>query len=413
VIRSVDSTAKRLAKLPYSQRFILAMERATAQVSEAVGQKIDPVTAGPLTRDMILTRAEELVGKPLALAGAEAAVITTEMLGLADDAGMEEIAAALQKAAITTGTSADAMLDPAQADAFITKVSDRTVLANRMRIEGPVDEASGTIDKIGIAVGIIRAAAENSDDGYRAEPNFETIPYQVVSVRLPWEITIQFLRRNLQGMSVEDKIWNLMTKAFALDLERLDVLGDTASGDPALSIDDGFLKKCSTNASGNIVRVNLDNSDFGTAWPSTAHFYALEQAMPEKYLEGALRDDDSGQTERPVWLIARSRVSQLSEHFMERETAAGDNLFTAGGDLRPLGYDVVTPAGWPTTRIGFVNPKNLVRIMGSQIERYRVGPGTDWSLTLTRKRGYVFFLDRDFVIEEDEAVVDGYNVGQA
>lgn len=398
----------------YAVRFQRAMERSIREVSEAVGERIDLSKAGPMTRDLILGHAEKIAERPLAMIGAEGdgPFVSYGDLGLSEDASIADVAAALHKAAVTTGTNADAMLDPQQAERFIVKVSDKTVLSSRMRIE-PRQSPSGTIDKIGISTGKIRASAENSDDGYRAEPDFGTIPYQAVGIRLPWEITLQFLRYNLEGGTVEDKIWRLMTRAFGLDLERLDVLGDTASGDPSLSIDDGFLKHCSTNASGDIHRVDLDDSTFGTAWPSRAAFYALEEAMPDRYLDGALRDDESGLTERPVWLISRSRLSELGEFLGDRETAAGDSIFLNGDKVQPLGYEAISPLGWPSNRIAFVNPKNLVRIMTTEIERYRVGPGTDWGLTLTRKRGYVFFLDRDFVVEEDEAVVDGFNVGVA
>jgi hypothetical protein len=65
----------------------------------------------------------------------------------------------------------------------------------------------------------------------------------------------------------------------------------------------------------------------------------------------------------------------------------------------------------PATRVLFTPPKNLVRILTTQIERYRVGPETDWELATRRKRGYVFFVDHDSVVEEMDAVVDLYNLG--
>lgn len=333
-----------------------------------------------------------------------------EQLGLDSNVGINEVAAALAKATITTGISADALLSPEQADHFITTVMDADPFGAAIRVE-PHDRASGSIDKIGIAVGLIRAAVENFDDGYRAVPTFGSVPFQVTGVRLPWEITLQFLRRNLEGQSIDDRIWALMTRAFGLDLSRLDILGDTASGDPSLSIDDGLLKIIAAGGSG-AHRVNASNASLGVTWPNKGTLFAILSAMPEKYRGGALNDE--GQDTSPLrWMASPTTIDAWTEYLTDRNTAAGDAALSGSSDLTnaPLGIRWMRIPQFPAGRIVLANPQNFVRVMGTQIERYRVGPDTDWELATRRKVGRIFFLDRDFVIEETDAVVDAYNVG--
>lgn len=320
--------------------------------------------------------------------------------------GRDEVLEMIQKATITTGISAAAMLSAQQAEEFLIKLQDRDPLGSRIRTEFR-DSASGSVEKIGVANGIIRAASENADDGYRAEPVFGTVPYQAVGVRLPWEITLQFLRYNVEGESVEEKIWNLMTRQFGIDLTRLDLLGDTASGDASLSIDNGWLKYFGTAPAG-LNRVNLGNTTFGTTWPSKRHLFALEAALPDKYKQA---DGDK----RPVWISSPTTKMQFVEYRTDRGTAAGDAAL-GGADPstdRPLGYEWLTVPQMPNNRILLTPPKNLIRVLTTQIQRFKVGPETDWELATRRKRGYVFFLDRDAIVEENEAVVDGYNLGVA
>ena len=75
---------------------------------------------------------------------------------------------------------------------------------------------TGEIEKIGIANRILRKKIENIDanqdgsapildpatgqiTGYRVSPHFATVPYATVAVRLPWEITEETLRENIEG----------------------------------------------------------------------------------------------------------------------------------------------------------------------------------------------------------------------
>ena len=61
---------------------------------------------------------------------------------------------------------------------------------------------------------------------------------------------------------------------------------------------------------------------------------------------------------------------------------------------------------FPDDRILLVNPKNIVRVVSWQIRKRKVTGETDWELATRDKRGYIFFLKHDLILEEPDAVVD-------
>jgi hypothetical protein len=157
---------------------------------------------------------------------------------------------ALNKATITTSGASAGLLDPEQAQGFIRKIKEKGALSNLMRQEIRTASA-GEINKIATSGRIIRSATENADDGYRAGAAFDTVTYTTVKVRLPWEVTEDVFHENIAGAGLENILMDEMTSQFSLDLEDLDINGNTAdvSADaPFLTIDDGLLKGIAASA---------------------------------------------------------------------------------------------------------------------------------------------------------------------
>jgi hypothetical protein len=99
---------------------------------------------------------------------------------------------------ITTGSVAHGLLSPYQAKKFIQQTFEATNLGPLVR-HVMRTEKTGEIDKIGIISRILRAKVENTDDGYRAGITTDVIEYACKAVRLPWEITEETLRENIEG----------------------------------------------------------------------------------------------------------------------------------------------------------------------------------------------------------------------
>lgn len=308
---------------------------------------------------------------------------------------------ALAKATITTSDAAAGLLDPEQARAFIRQLKDASNFGSTIRTEVR-GSSSGELNKISTAARIIRAAAENADDGYRAGAAFATVPYQTVKLRLPWEVTEDTYQENIEGERLEGTLTSEMTSQFALDLDDLDLNGDTddIGADAAfLNIDDGLLKTIEADAP---VGRRVDGSTINGGALDPAHFFEAYYAMPNKYRNrGGLR-----------WLCSPGRRISWTEYLTTRVGDAGDVLLgsdtsTARG---PLGVPFWEVPAMPDDRIVLVEPRNFVRVISWNVRKRRVTGETDASLAARDKRFYVFFLKRDVIVEELDALVDVHDL---
>ena len=150
----------------------------------------------------------------------------------------------IRKAAtIETTSLASGLLNPEQAKKFIQQTFEATTLGGLVRHEMRTAK-TGEVDKIGIARRIVRKKTENTDDGYRAGVETSQIEYATTAVRLPWEITEETLRENIEGQNFESIVTDLMTTQLGIDCEDLYLNGDvdTDASDPDhdfLYINDG------------------------------------------------------------------------------------------------------------------------------------------------------------------------------
>ena len=148
---------------------------------------------------------------------------------------------ALSKATITTTDATAGLLDPEQGRAFIRALKESTSLSTKIRQEVRT-ASSGEINKLATGSRIIRSATENADDGYRVGATFDTVEYTTRKIRLPWEVTEDVFHENIEGEGLEADLTSEMTTQFALDLEDLEINGDTTSLNAFVQINDGILK---------------------------------------------------------------------------------------------------------------------------------------------------------------------------
>lgn len=309
---------------------------------------------------------------------------------------------ALSKATITTSGVGTGLMDPERGRAFVRALKEKTALGNAMRQETRT-AATGTIDKLATGARIIRAATENADDGYRVGATFAQLQYTTRKVRLPWEITEDSLHENLEGGGLESTLTSEMTQQFALDLEDLEINGDTAAGAGAdqafLQINDGVLKLITTAA---VSGRNLNGGAVNSGVISKDHFFDALYAMPNKYRnQGSLR-----------WIMSPNRHIAWWEQLTNRTTPAGDSLLLGSGGAAdgPLGIPVLQVPSMPDSTILLSNPRNFVRVISWQVRRRRVTGDTDATLAALDKRFYIFFIKHDVVVEEFDAVVRVYGL---
>ncbi len=214
-------------------------------------------------------------------------------------------------ATITTGVVTSGLLQPYQAKKFLKQTFEATPLMSAVRHEIR-KEKSGQIDKIGIGQRLLRKKVENKDDGYRATPRFGQVEYNTVSVRLPWEISEDTLRENIEGESFEGVVTNLMTTQIGVDTEDLLINGDedlpkkydTGEKDSEgnaimeetpdhefLTLNNGIRKIIAND--GHIIDVT------GSKDMEMEMFYRAVASMPNKFNNGRLR-----------WLMSPTRAQQ-------------------------------------------------------------------------------------------------------
>ncbi|MCC8157316.1 MAG: hypothetical protein LIO54_08575 [Oscillospiraceae bacterium] len=245
---------------------------------------------------------------------------------------------------------------------------------------------SGEIDKIGIASRILRKKTENTDDGYRASVNTSVIEYATTAVRLPWEITEETLRENIEGQNFEAIVTNLMTTQLGVDMEDLYLNGDEETSEEDedydfLKINDGWIKQI-TNG-GHVYDAS------GETEMSLDLFYNTLKTLPNKYNNGKLR-----------WLMSPHRAQQWELFLMNKIIDAGgavpDSVYTA-----PAKIPVIECPSLDDSNILLTDPKNLIVVNTYDVKIRKTVEGKE--AIMMDKRFYVTHLDYDPIIEELDA----------
>ena len=189
----------------------------------------------------------------------------------------------------------------------------------------------------------------------------------------------------------------------ALDIEDLEVNGDTAAGagpDQAfLQINNGILK---------LLRHGRGRP------PDRRRDDQLGRDHQGPLLRRRARDAEQvpGRRQPRLADVARTGRPSTSSTSPIATTGAGDAaLLSSDTDQLTIRRNpVIEVPSFPDSRMMLVNPRNFVRVICWQVRRRKVTGDTDWELATRDKRGYIFFLKHDIVIEEPDAVVDVYGL---
>lgn len=329
---------------------------------------------------------------------------------------------------IQTTTLTSGLLNPEQARKFIQQTFEVTNLGPLVRHEMRTAK-SGEIDKIGIASRILRKKTENTDDGYRAEPKTSQIEYSTTAVRLPWEITEETLRENIEGQQLDAVITNLMTAQLGVDLEDIYLNGDENYGDiKAFSTSGTYSKGDIVSKDGVLYEFTAphsagawtgsdvetigttDDADFlkiNDGWvkqlKNGSHvydasssgemsldlFYKTLALLPNKYNNGKLR-----------WLMSPKRAQEWELFLLNKVIGAGgavpESLYNSPAKIKA----VECPSMSDDTII-LTDPKNLIVVNTYDMKMRKTTEGKE--AIMQDKRFYVCHLDYDPIIEELDA----------
>ena len=303
---------------------------------------------------------------------------------------------AIVKGAINTGAFNAGLLNPEQARKFLQQTFEATTIGSLIRHEMRTAK-TGEIDKIGIAKRILRKKTEGVDDGYRAGVITSKIEYATTAVRLPWEITEETLRENIEGQALEGIITNLMTTQLGLDLIDLYFNGDeaTAATDADydfLKINNGWIKQI-TNG-GHVL--DASGGSYNGAM-SLDLFYAAVQAMPNKYNNGKLR-----------WIMSPHRKQEWELFLLDKVINQGgivpEALYTSPASIPAVDCPYI-----PDSKIILTDPQNLIVVNTYDVRIRKTTEGKE--AIMQDKRFYTTHLDFDPIIEELDAttIITGLN----
>ncbi|WP_273753149.1 P2 family phage major capsid protein [Alkalicoccobacillus gibsonii] len=295
----------------------------------------------------------------------------------------------MKEGTLTTGGISSGLLQPEQASQFLQQTFEATALGNVIRKETR-RARTGEIDKIGIDSRILRKKVEDTDDGYRKKPKFAKVEYATKAVRLPWEITEESLRENIEGEQLEGKITNLMTTQLGIDLEDLYLNGDEDIEEGTedydfLKINNGWLKQLQNDS--HVV----DRSQVNAGAVNLDVFYSALAAMPDKFNNGTLR-----------WLAAPSFIQKWEQYLLTQSISNGggisDSIMKAPGST-----PFIPVPRMPADSMILTNPKNLIVVNTYDMRIRKTTEGQE--AIMKDKRFYVVHLDYDNIIEEKDAAV--------
>lgn len=331
-------------------------------------------------------------------------------------------------AAIETGSLSSGLLNPEQAKKFIQQTFDATNLGKLVRHEMRTAK-TGEIDKIGVARRILRKKTENTDDGYRANVETSQVEYATTAVRLPWEITEETLRENIEGQNFETIVTNLMTTQAGIDLEDLYLNGDEGMGKiPEFSATEAYAKGDLCTEGGKLYEftavhaagawTGTDAAEIGTAgdvdflkindgWikqisngghvydastesgMSLDLFYKTLKQLPNKYNTGKLR-----------WLMSPKRAQEWELFLLNKVVNAGgavpESVYHS-----PARIPAVECPSMDDSTIILTDPKNLIVVNTYSVKIRKTAEGKE--AVMMDKRFYVTHLDFDPIIEELDA----------
>lgn len=287
--------------------------------------------------------------------------------------------------AVTTSIVTNGLLQPHQAKQFLKQTFDATPLMGAIR-HVLRTEKKGEIDKIGIGRRLLRKKVENTDDGYRAKPKFGVIEYSTEAVRVPWEITEETLRENIEGENFEQITTNLMTTQVGCDTEDILINGDEAvsADDPDhdfLYINDGYKKLISNG--GHVVDVS------GSDDMELEMFYKAVAAIPNKFNNGNLR-----------WMMSPTRQQQW-ELFLLNKVLNNGGAVPEALYKSPVAIQSMAVPALDNGTIMLADPKNLIEVNTYTVKIRKTDQGE--SAIMQDKRFYVIHFDMDALIEELDA----------
>lgn len=234
-----------------------------------------------------------------------------------------------------------------QAERFIRYTIERSTLMQYVKV---VDMKNHTKQLPGVHLNsrILRPgqSATALTQAQRAKPKTGNATLNSVLIKAEIRLDDETVEDNIERQSFKDTIMELITERVGVDLEELNIQGDTTSADAFLALYNGMLKSATTN----IVAA-------GTVSVSDSHFRDAWKAMPK----GGRRN-----RAKLRYLTSNKAYIDYSDLMAQRGTPLGDAFHNGQASLNYAGMPIsdldMMPedlgAGSNETNILYGDPKN-------------------------------------------------------
>lgn len=232
-------------------------------------------------------------------------------------------------------------LSPEKSKRFLRKIVDSPTLLNQIRTETMTSDTL-VLNTIGLGTQFLHPAVPNQRlvEAKRSKPAAAKLEFPSVEVMGEMLIPYETLEDNIEGDDFVQTVLDLAAQRASIDLERLLIMGDTASGDAFLALQDGILKRLTSNV--------VDVNDFSLSAAVTQNILL---ALPNRYRRdrAALR-----------WILGPDDQERLIGKIAARQTDLGDRMVTGDAPLKLSKIVAESAAYMPDGFALLGNPKNLV-----------------------------------------------------
>jgi hypothetical protein len=291
----------------------------------------------------------------------------------------------------------------AQSNRFFRKMMDEPTILKDARVV-PMSRPKMEINKIGFGTRILRAAQQGSistpeqgETGGRAltraqryKPTTERVTLQTSEVIAEIDLPYEAIEDSIEGGDLDASVFqqtilDMMAARISLDLEELVILGDTASGDTYLALQNGIIKQTVSNI------VNQAGDPMGPQL-----FGNMIKALPTKYYK--LLNRYRFYSSKPKEIDYRMTIAQ-------RQTQLGDATLQGNFPISVLGVPLSSAALMPSSNMVLIIPNNL--IIGVQ-RNLRMEFDKD-----IRERAFIIVVTMRLAIafEEEDMNVKAINIG--
>lgn len=368
----------------------------------------------------------------------------------------EAITKAVDTAGISTG-----ILGPEQAQAFVEQVFEATpMLAAARRV--PMGARKMNVDKLGVGARILRHRAEGTSVPGTPALSTGQVQLDAVGFSLPWEITEDALRYNIEGERFEETVIGLMTRQVGVDLN--DIAWNGNSTPPSGCTLSAALTAAATTVAVNSTSgfppagaLNIEGERLHYAGTTTTEFTGVTRgyegstaaahdtstpvALVSDWLltalNGWLKQSDgfahevdgssvgagvmdkaqfkavldamptrylaTASADRLRWIMHPRTAFAFLDMLTDRAVGAGDAVLLGATGRAPYGYPILEDPAMPTGTIVFTDPRNLLIGIGLDVRVSRDASSKD---VISRGvRYYQIDLAADVKIEEPDAMV--------